>query len=128
MLSTETILSAVFGIELSESESEALYEVLCEQAKAQGDPVDGLLECMLALDVDQNDQDTSGFHYNPGYRHALGVVMGESGYADAPKLVAKPPSKFQKRFDSEHKAHCAALGLKRRPKAILVTQQRMAAP
>jgi hypothetical protein len=52
------------------------------------------------------------------------VVMGESSYSDAAKLALKPPSKFQKRFDAEHKALLASIGVTRRPKGVLVEQSR----
>lgn len=112
--STEEIQIAIFGVELSESESTEM-----------ADKYPGAVDDMLALNIDVTSEDATGFRYSSGYRHALGVTMGESSYADVAKLVNKPPSKFAKKFDSEFGATLVGLGLKRRPKSILVTQQRL---
>jgi hypothetical protein len=123
-IATEEIQIAIFGIELSDSEAGALREHF-EQDEAKGGPsADGACEAMLTLDFDANEPDVSGPHYNQGYLHAVGIEMGSSGYADVAKLVSKPPSKFQKKFDSEFGAILAKIGIKRRAKAILVTQHR----
>ena len=110
------ITSAIFGVELSDSESQELFEWLKAN---QGDP-----DSMLSMDIDQSDSDVSGIHFNPGYAHAVGALMGESTYADTRKLALKPPAKFAKKFSSECTAGLAALGITRRPKGILVVQQR----
>lgn len=124
-MTTEDIQIAVYGVELSESESDALRDALAARAAKGGPDLPGALECMLALGVDVTSDDADGFHYNSGYRHALGVVMGESSYADAPKLALKPPSKFSKKFDSECKSMLDEIGIKRRPRGILVEQTRL---
>jgi hypothetical protein len=116
-MSTEEIQTAVYGVSLSDSESEALRDALAERKEG--------FECMFAQDIDASCDDVSGHHFNAGYFHAVGVVMGESTYADVAKLALKPPSRFAKKFDAEFKAVLASIGVARRPKGILVTQQRL---
>ena len=123
-MSTEAIQIAVYGVSLSESESESLRDEIARRAADSNTSLDGAFESMLALDIDEESEDVSGPHFNMGYPHAVGVVMGESGYADAAKLALKPPSKFQKKFDADHKALLASIGVTRRPKGILVEQTR----
>lgn len=125
-ISTEQVQFAIFGVELSDSESAQFYELLGEEAAKGGQSQADAAECMLTADFDANEPDVSGFHYNPGYFHVVGIEMGSSGYADVAKLVNKPPSKYQKKFDGEFSARLAKLGIKRRAKAILVSQSQAA--
>lgn len=122
-ISTEQVQYAIFGVELSDSESAQFYELLGEEAAKGGANQEDAAEAMLTADFDANEPDVSGVHYNPGYFHVVGIEMGASGYSDVAKLVSKPPSKYQKKFESEFSAKLAKLGIKRRAKAILVTQQ-----
>lgn len=123
---TEEMQIAVYGVDLSDSESAALRDVFAEEAAKGGGELSSLLESMLAHDLDEGEPGATGPHYNEGYSHAVGVEMGASGYADVAKLIGKPPSKYQKKFDSEVGAQLAKIGVKRRARAILVTQQRKA--
>lgn len=123
---TENIQIAVYGVSLSESESESLRDEIARRQAEGGSGIGAGLDSMLALGIDEESDDVDGPHFNSGYPHAVGVVMGESGYADAAKLALKPPSKFQKKFDSDHKALLASIGVTRRPRGILVEQARKA--
>ena len=113
---TTEMTCAVYGVELSSSESQEVFEWLNSK--------NGATELLLSLDIDQDDSDVSDVNFNEGYSHAFGVLMGESSYADTMKLSKTPPAKFAKRFKSDCAAALAAVGVTRRPKGILVSQKR----
>lgn len=122
----EEIKIAVYGVDLSDRESAALRDDMAAEAAKGNGRLETALSAMLAHDVDETQPGVEGPHYNEGYLHAAGVEMGASGYADVDKLIAKPPSKYQKLFERELGASLARIGVKRRPRAILVTQIRKA--
>lgn len=123
---SEEIKIAVYGVDLSDRESAALRDDMAAEAAKGNGSLELALSSLFAHDIDETQPGAQGPHYNEGYMHAAGVEMGASGYADVDRLISKPPSKYQKMFERELGAALARIGVKRRPKAILVNQIRKA--